>query len=394
MERSETMRKKLIALAIFFLVLSYDVFAIEVGSIADSRFGGDGWTLDGDEMTETRAKLLASANFGPGGTVPEAINITDVADTITFAVLSEFDVFFIGYFYFDHENAFTVDELQAFQDWVSAGGTMVVTCDEPEYDAVCTAFGPVPGFTSAAPPVAPTIAGSGSPVFDGPFGAPSALLMAGSQYIFEETGGFTVLGEDQNGGPVVLERLLGDGRVVFFTDVDMVSNDTLSAGSGISDDNDRFLGNVFAYLASEAVNTFDLNAGLNGNWWFGPGRSGEGMQLELSDGGGGDLTMVATFYSYDTSGNQIFLIAVGTTNGDSVDVDVYITEGGLWGAAFNPALVNESEWGTGMISASNCESIHMVLTPNATYQALGYTALEYDLVRLTVPWAPCPIANP
>jgi len=218
--------------------------------------------------------------------------------------------------------------------------------------------------------------------------------MAGSQYIFEETGGFTVLGEDQNGGPVVLERLLGDGRVVFFTDVDMVSNDTLSAGSGISDDNDRFLGNVFAYLASEAVNTFDLNAGLNGNWWFGPGRSGEGMQLELSDGGGGDLTMVATFYSYDTSGNQIFLIAVGTTNGDSVDVDVYITEGGLWGAAFNPALVNESEWGTGMISASNCESIHMVLTPNATYQALGYTALEYDLVRLTVPWAPCPIANP
>jgi predicted CXXCH cytochrome family protein len=138
------------------------------------------------------------------------------------------------------------------------------------------------------------------------------------------------------------------------------------------------------------TSTFMMDAGLNGNWWNGLDRNGEGVQVEVSDGGNGSLTFVATIYSYDDMGNQIFLIAVGTVNGDTVEVDVFITEGGLWGDDYDPSLVVESEWGSGTFTASSCEAMHMSLMPNAAFQGMGYTDLMYDLMRLTTPAAPCP----
>lgn len=388
------MRKSINVLIGMILFFSFDAFAIEVGSIADSRFGF-GWTLDGEYMDRTRDKLLETANFGPGGTVPEAINITDVAGTIDYTVLSQFDVFFIGYLWDDSGNAFTNAELVALQDWVSAGGTMVLTCDETDYDAVCEAFGLVPSASDANPPVNPTVAGSSHPVFDGPFGMPTALEMSGTQTYFDDIGGFTILARDQDLNPIVLEDQIGAGRVIAFTDVDMISSYTLSAGTGIENDNDVFLGNLFAYLAGEAGETFFLNAGLNGNWWYGSGRAGEGVQLEVTNFGG-DAYFIATVYSYDNAGNQIFLIATGFVKSDgTADVDVYITEGGLWGNDFDPADVQETQWGTGTFTADNCGKIHMSLTPNSAYQNAGYTALEYDLVRLAgESLLPCPIVNP
>ena len=139
---------------------------------------------------------------------------------------------------------------------------------------------------------------------------------------------------------------------------------------------------------------FQISAGLNGSWWGGPTRSGEGVQVEVSDGGGGSLIFLVTIYSYDTMGNQIFMIAVGTVNGATAEVEVFITEGGMWGDFFDPMLVLESQWGSGTFTANSCESLHMELRPNTEYQALGYTNLMYDLMRLTVPLLPCPIENP
>ena len=73
---------------------------------------------------------------------------------------------------------------------------------------------------------------------------------------------------------------------------------------------------------------------------------------------------------------------------------MYITQGGLWGASFDPDLVEESQWGTGTFAVSSCEAVHMELTSNADYQTLGYTPLMYDLIRLTTPAQPCPMDNP
>lgn len=145
---------------------------------------------------------------------------------------------------------------------------------------------------------------------------------------------------------------------------------------------------------TDGVGDFALEPGHNGNWWNGPARDGEGAQIEVSDAGEGSLVFVATVYSYDTMGNQIFLVAVGPVAGDSAQVDVFITDGGVWGDDFDPESVSESQWGTGTFTGNSCGSIHMALMPNAEFQAQGYTNLEYDLVRLTTSLIACPFNSP
>jgi DNA-binding beta-propeller fold protein YncE len=147
-------------------------------------------------------------------------------------------------------------------------------------------------------------------------------------------------------------------------------------------------------ITDSGMNDFQIDAGLNGNWWNGLDRNGEGVQIEVADGGDGSLTFVATIYSYGTMDNQIFLIAVGTVNGNIVEVDVFITDGGLWGSDLDPALVTETQWGTGIFTASSCDAIHMSLMPNEQFKSMGFTDLAYGLMRLTTTLIPCPIENP
>ena len=135
---------------------------------------------------------------------------------------------------------------------------------------------------------------------------------------------------------------------------------------------------------------FEMTAGLNGNWWSGLARNGEGAQVEISAGNGGTRVIVITVYAYDALGNQIFLPAVGMVDGDTAQLEVFITDGGYWGGNFDPELVNENPWGTGVASASSCDAIHVELYPNAQYQADGYTDQVFDLIRLTTSLLTCP----
>jgi hypothetical protein len=40
-------------------------------------------------------------------------------------------------------------------------------------------------------------------------------------------------------------------------------------------------------------------------------------------------------------GKQIFLLAIATANGNTVDADMYIYQGGQWGDVYDPELVVE-----------------------------------------------------
>lgn len=228
--------------------------ALRVGSVAESRFG-QSWTLDGPQMVNTRAKLLNAANFGPGGTVPRSITIIDTAATVgsvDATLLSGVDVFFIGYLNDANANAFTSAELTAFQTWVNAGGTMIVTCDDSSYDAVCAFFGhPATSGSPGINPTVPTAAGAAHPTFNGSFGVVSAINEAGTQGAFTVTAGATILANDSTPVtplPNVLIQQFGSGRIVFLADVDMIAN-AATAGATITSQNDRFLGNLFAFAA-------------------------------------------------------------------------------------------------------------------------------------------------
>ena len=245
---------------------------IKVGSITYSRFGDD-WTLDGAQMANTRAKLLNTSNFGPAGVVRRAIAITDTgvaAGSVNAALLDQFDVFFIGWFEDFHANAFTADELDAFRAWVYRGGTLIVTCDDENVDATCSAFGYPSGGDLTAVAV-PKGGAENHPLVQGPFGVVDEVLFGGEFSTFTETTGAVVVMRDSSAfeRPVVMIREWGAGRAILFTDVDIIAN-AATGDSSISNSNDRFLGNLFAFAARPYDLLVDAAAhtvGLSSSEW-------------------------------------------------------------------------------------------------------------------------------
>jgi hypothetical protein len=134
-----------------------------------------------------------------------------------------------------------------------------------------------------------------------------------------------------------------------------------------------------------------LNPGLTGNWWGGPDHDGEGFEIEVSESND-RLTITGAFYTYDTAGNQMWLIAVGPADtGMTSDVTLYIYSGAKWGADFNPADVAEEEFGTGTFTFPACDVGSFTITPNAKYAGLGFTAGGNVLSRdITTSLIACP----
>jgi hypothetical protein len=245
---------------------------IRVGSITTSRFG-EAWTLDGQQMANTRAKLLNTSNFGSGGVVRRAITITDTGGavgSVNAALLDQFDVFFVGWFADLHANAFTADELDAFRAWVYRGGTLIVTCDNEIADATCSAFG-YPSGGDLLSVAVPAAGAEDHPLVQGPFGIVDEVQFRGDFSSFIESTGAVIVMRDSSAfqRPVVMIRNWGAGRVILFTDVDVIAN-AASGDSAINNSNDRFLGNLFAYAARPYDLLIDAAAhtgGLSGSEW-------------------------------------------------------------------------------------------------------------------------------
>jgi hypothetical protein len=128
-----------------------------------------------------------------------------------------------------------------------------------------------------------------------------------------------------------------------------------------------------------------LTPGLTGTWWNAE-RSGEGFLLQFGDAGG--LTLFASFYTYAPDGSQVWLVAGSTSiEGITANVNVFITSGRVWGDDFDPDSGETVEWGSGSFSFADCNSGTIVLTPNATYAAEGFTEVSYDITRDDFPVA-------
>ena len=260
---------------------------IRLGSIDAARFDAATWTLNGTDMEEARAKLLDTDNFGASGVVGRDVAITDVAAEITGTLLGDFDVFFIGYLYDAAAGAFTAAELDAFHAWVEGGGAMLVTCDDSDYDAVCARFGaPATGFGTQL--VNASGPGFGHPALDGPFGPVRQFTAQFDIAAFDEPADGTVLARSLGRAPMVIARTLGSGRVLLLSDVDMLSDYTLTDDTDLPSANDALLGNAIAWLAGESdsglcvpdATTLCLD-GLPGD-----GRFAVHVEFETVQGGG------------------------------------------------------------------------------------------------------------
>jgi len=137
---------------------------------------------------------------------------------------------------------------------------------------------------------------------------------------------------------------------------------------------------------ARAETPFVAGTGLTGAW-FNPDRDGEGFQVEILSG---DDALVA-WYTYDLDGEQLWLIGSGSVGGNTVTIDeVFRTSGPVFGAGFDPDLVERSNWGSLVLTFSSCNA------GSVSYSGPpGYGEGTIDLVRLTrLRHAPCDNRRP
>lgn len=190
----------------------------------------------------------------------------------------------------------------------------------------------------------------------------------------------------------ILEYLKGDGK---FSEIAHAARwgipGTIMTRSGMGTPSSQNIADMLLYLQELGGTGFAINSGLSGNWWGGSTRAGEGFLIDVALNTEGDTIFVASFYTYDSIGNQVWLIGSGPADGNMAEFTLYLPENAKWGDAFNPADRTETEWGTGTFSFTSCGSGHIALAPNDVMQGNGFTSLEYDINRdILVTAVTCP----
>jgi hypothetical protein len=133
--------------------------------------------------------------------------------------------------------------------------------------------------------------------------------------------------------------------------------------------------------SSKLMANVGLTPGLTGTWWD-SSRAGEGWVLEFGWTADGSLYLFAAFYTYDSAGNQTWLVAQSTAlSGLDATVLIFMPKGGTWGDDFNAANVEATPWGAGTFSFPSCESATFNLVPNADMIAMGFTEQTFNLTR-------------
>ncbi|MCE7951240.1 MAG: hypothetical protein DYH18_09065 [Xanthomonadales bacterium PRO7] len=108
---------------------------------------------------------------------------------------------------------------------------------------------------------------------------------------------------------------------------------------------------AFALLPA-AANAATISSGYSGNW-YNPARSGEGLQLEILSP---EFALVE-WYTYDSQGKQRWIQGVGNIAGDSIQFpQVYTTQGGKFGPAFNPDDVKINVVGNLSLTFGDCNT--------------------------------------
>ena len=127
-------------------------------------------------------------------------------------------------------------------------------------------------------------------------------------------------------------------------------------------------------------------AGQSGSW-FDVSHSGEGFELQWLT----NNQALAIWYTYDTSGNQVWLEGVGSEqNGAIVFEQMARTHGPHFGAAYDPASFRPEDWGT-LTLQLDCNQG----TAHYASSQTGFGSGDLTLTRLTKLKQPdCPTVKP
>jgi hypothetical protein len=113
---------------------------------------------------------------------------------------------------------------------------------------------------------------------------------------------------------------------------------------------------VLLLVATFNVSALDINPELSGSW-YNPAQDGHGLNVATLNE---DLTLVY-WYVYHTDGTPMFLITVGTNQGDSTSGTTYYNTGMKFGA-FDPDDREQTIWGSSTVTFHDCYSATLEYT--------------------------------
>ncbi len=133
--------------------------------------------------------------------------------------------------------------------------------------------------------------------------------------------------------------------------------------------------------------TLAENRAAQRSGWYALPQDGEGILMQQQLNSDGSTTSLLVWHTYDLAGLPMFLI--GTTRAPShadncdapVDIDVSVTRGARFGAAFDPAQVQVLPWGRVRLDGRNCALTSLRWTANDP----SYGSGALPLFRLTAP---------
>ena len=121
--------------------------------------------------------------------------------------------------------------------------------------------------------------------------------------------------------------------------------------------------------------------------WFTPGRSGEGWIIEELPGG----VVALYWFTFAPQGEQAWVVALGTRDGDQAELAAEITRGTRFGDGFDAAAVERIPWGSIQLRWADCQQLEV----DYASQREGYGSGEREAVRLvTLASLPCRDALP
>lgn len=284
---------KLIVKLLFLLTaFNFQCFSqtVNIHSITHQRQSNGGeYTLDGTAMVGSRLKLLSVTNFGAGGVYPKPVTIVDgfLASNSSTQVANfpYTDLFFFGTFIKSDGTLvqFTNEEIDSLYNWSKRGGKVIICGGAwegpggPDFSILNSKWGFE--ITNLVPSsFLPNSVGLGTDIFNGPFGSISTASQGGSiQGHFSSLPvNASVLATDVNNNPTIIMDCTTLDLIVADIDGYTSSPGTVSLGSTITNDQDKFFANTFVFmdklqgLPTISVNGTNLNVAniYNSYQWY------------------------------------------------------------------------------------------------------------------------------
>ncbi len=131
-------------------------------------------------------------------------------------------------------------------------------------------------------------------------------------------------------------------------------------------------------LSDTVTNNENIDACLSGTF-FNTDQNGHGIMLEVL--GQPAASIVVTWFTYNTQGEQLWLLANGAIDGNSATLNTVYTQNTSFPPNFDADAVMTIDWGSIQINKISNDKLMLNWTPNEQHQEFGDNSLE--MTRLT-----------